>query len=105
MGQYYTDLTDTGPNYTTLPPPIEPQEDHIKFYGLNTPPSSISFISGSLGDVGQQRQWAGSDIATQAMIADWVKQVVQSDMGGFRERIYPGLSGEEKECIENLIKS
>lgn len=52
----------------------------------------------------QNRRWAGSDNATQVMIAGFIKNVVESNAGGFKENVYPHFNDEEKEFLENLLK-
>lgn len=53
---------------------------------------------------GGHRAWSSSDHATQLMIADWIKQVVTSNVGGFKETVYDTLNQEEKEYLEALLK-
>lgn len=50
-----------------------------------------------------RRAWAGSDYGTQLMIADWIKQVIGSDVGNFKESIFPQLSREEQKYLEILL--
>lgn len=70
--------------------------DGEELFDLDNPRSSSTVLN--------RRTWAGSDNATQGMIASWIKNVVQSDIGGFKANVYPSLTAEENACIESLLK-
>lgn len=46
---------------------------------------------------------AGKYPEVQAEIANWLKQVVVSDVGEFGSAVYPSLLDEEKACIGSLL--
>lgn len=61
-------------------------------------------VKGNSSSATLSRAWAGSDNSTQIMIAGFVKNVAQSDLGGFTNNVFPNLNDEEKACVEDLLK-
>lgn len=106
VGKYYASSDPTIGHQMPLPySSIQNTEDHTKLYGLATPTHSQVFtVSPSVVAEKRQRIWAGSDLATQAMIADWTRHAVISDTCEFQTSIYPFLTAEEKNCVENVMK-
>lgn len=63
----------------------------------------IDLFEGNYGTDMPQRGPGGTDHTTQLMIAQWLQQVVKSDIGNFKDVIYPGLSKSEQDFLKTII--
>lgn len=87
-----------GPAPASLGPGMLPLDELLKYAGED----GVSDENGE--GAHKSATWAGSDNSTQRMIADWIRNVVSSNIGNFSETVLPHLSGEEREFLSKLME-
>lgn len=88
------------PPSVSLGPGMLPLDELLKYAGEDGINDGIDQTGGSR----KSAAWAGSDNSTQHMIADWIRNVVGSNIGNFSETVLPHLSDEERDFVSKLME-